>query len=175
MTPRNLLAHIDKRWADRAPQRRLDRNAANVCMLLGLMLPSMSIILQGPTPSSVLQDMPTGLQIGMCACIFIGCGIKLHGALAGSRFYFPHADLKTCYRWGYTGAPMATMGSFVYGYYILSGTSTFLSALGGVSTPMFGLGIAIQAVFYWLESRRIEHTEAILIEQEIADERDANR
>lgn len=132
-------------------------------MLIGLMLPSMSIILQGPTPNSVLADMPTWLQIAMCGCIFGGCGIKLHGALTGSRFYFPRTSLTTSYRWGYTGAPMATVGALVYGWFILSGTPTFLSALGGVSTPMFGIGISIQALFYWLESRRIARNERTLI------------
>jgi hypothetical protein len=173
-----LLARLDHWWSQTSPRRRLDRNAGNMCMLIGLMLPSLSIILQGPTPNSVLEDMPTGLQLAMCACIFIGCGIKLHGALSGSRWYLPRTPLKTSYRWGYTGAPAATMGAFVYGYFILSGTPTFLSALGGVSTPMFGLGISLQAVLYWLESRRIDRNERILTEQakaEIADDRDNAR
>lgn len=172
-----LIDRLDRWWIEVSPRRRLDRNAGNGFMLVGLMLPSLSIVLQGPTPNSVLEDMGDGLQITMCAAIFIGCGIKLHGVLSGSRWYFPKADLKTCYRWGYTGAPLAAMGCLVYGYYILSGTPNFLSALGGVATPMFGFGISVQAVLYWLESRRIERNEKILREQaraEIAYERDAD-
>jgi hypothetical protein len=72
---------------------------------------------------------------------------------------------------------MATMGCLVYGWFILSGTDTFLSALGGISTPMFGIGITIQAGFYWLESRRIERNERILTKQAkevIEHERDSD-
>jgi hypothetical protein len=143
-------------------ERRIDFNLGNLCMLVGLMLPALSIVLQGPTPNSVLTDMGEGLQVSMCFCIFTGCGLKLHGALAGRRWYFPRTNLKRCYGYGVAGAPMAAVGAFVYGWFILSNTPTFLSALGGVSTPMFGLGIASQAVLYWLEARRIRHNEIIL-------------
>lgn len=166
MTPlKQIVDRLDQWWAEVSPRRRLDRGPANLFMLAGLMLPSLSIILRGPTPNSVLRDMPDALQIAMCFCIFVGCGIKLHGALSGMRWYFPKANLQTCYRWGYTGAPMATMGALVYGWFILSGTDNFLSALGGISTPLFGCGISVQAVMYWLESRRIERNERILIRQ----------
>lgn len=138
-------------------------------MLIGLMLPTLSIVLQGPVPNSALEDMHEGLQVAMCAAIFLGCGTKLHGALSGSKWYFPKTRLAKAYRWGYTGAPLATMGTWVYAYYILSGTETFWSALSGISTPMFGLGISIQALFYWLESRRIDNAEWILTRQAIQD------
>lgn len=173
-----ILRRLDQWWTRVSPERRLDRSPANICMLIGLMLPALSIILQGPVPNSVLDDMPVWLQIAMCIAIFVGCGIKLHGALSGSRWYFPNTKLLKSYRWGYTGAPAASTGAFVYGWFILSGTPTFLSAMGGVSTPMFGLGISLQAGLYWLESRRIERNERILTEQaraEIADERDDDR
>ena len=164
---RHPIRMLDCWWLEASPQRRLDRNPGNLCMLLGLMLPCLAIILQGPVPNSALRLMPEGLQVAMCACIFGGLGIKLHGAMSGSRFYFPRTSLKKSYQWGYTGAPVATMGTFVYGYYILAGTPNFLSALGGVSTPMFGMGVSITAVLYWLESRRIERNEQILTEQAV--------
>lgn len=162
---RKPFARIDQWWADRASRRRLDRNAGNLFMLMGLIMPSLSIILQGPVPNSVLEDMSNQLQVSMCVCIFIGCSIKLHGALSGSRWYFPHTTLRSAYKYGYIGAPIATAGALVYGWYILSGTPSFLSALGGVSTPLFGVGISVQAIFYWLESRRIEHREVVLTEE----------
>lgn len=157
-----MIARIDAWWARVAPERRIDFNFGNICMLIGLMLPALSIVLQGPSPNSVLEGMGDLLQISMCFCIFVGCGLKLHGALAGRRWYFPKHDLKRCYSYGVTGAPMATAGAFVYGWFILSNTPTFLSALGGVSTPMFGLGISMQAVLYWLEVRRIRRNEEII-------------
>lgn len=171
---RKLLTHTDQWWAHAAPQRRLDRNAGNLSMLLGLMLPSLSIILQGPSPNSVLVDMSDDLQITMCAWIFLGCGIKLHGAMSGSRWYFPKTELKNSYKYGYIGAPIATAGALVYGWFILSATPTFLSALGGVSTPCFGIGISVMAVFYWLESRRIHQRERVLTREakaRLADDR----
>lgn len=166
MTPRRLT-RLDRWWLERAQHRRIDRNAGNFCMLLGLMLPSMSIILQGPVPTSTLNDMPAILQVTMCTWIFFGCGLKVHGVLCGSRWYFPKTSLAKAYIWGCVGAPVATTGALVYGYYILSGTPNFLSALGGVSTPMFGLGISIQAFFYWLEARRISRNERLLTRREM--------
>lgn len=148
---------LDRWWAKAAAKRRIDHNAANLCMLLALMGPSLSIVLRGPTPSSKLVEMSTGLQITMCACIFGGLAIKLHGALSGTRFWFPRTPLRQCYRFGYSGAPMACAGLFVYGWFLLHDTPTWTSAMGAIATPMFGLGIGIQGFFYWLESRRVEH------------------
>lgn len=159
------LHRIDTWWDERAPRRRIDSNFGNGFMLVGLMLPSLSIILRGPTPNSALLDMPEGLQISMCALIFIGCVMKLHGALAGRRFYFPHTPIKRCYTWGYSGAPLASVGCITYGYFILSNTENFWSALGGVATPMFGIGISAQAVLYFLEYRRIDNNETRLRQQ----------
>jgi hypothetical protein len=136
-------------------------------MLIGLMLPTMSIILTGPVPNSALMNMPESLQIAMCCCIFLGCGMKLHGALAGRRFYFPGTSVKRCYTYGYSGAPLATVGCITYGYYILSNTDNFLSALGAISTPMFGTGITAQAVLYMLEYRRIDRNEKRIRNREL--------
>ena len=158
---------LDRWWVDLSPRRRMDRNAGNLCMLIGLMLPTMSIILQGPVPNSPVADMPETLQVAMCGAIFVGCGTKLHGAMAGSRWWFPRTSLAKSYRWGVTGAPLATAGCWVYGWFILSGTETVWSALSGIATPMFGLGISIQAGFYWLESRRIDNAERILKRQAV--------
>lgn len=157
------MGRLDRWWDRKAASRRIDRNAANMCMLIGLMLSTLSIILQGPVPNSLLDNMEPELQIAMCTCIFGGCALKLHGALSGMRFYFPKTPVARCYRYGVSGAGPAFAGMCVYGYFILSNTQTFLSALGGVATPMFGVGLLIQAGFYWLEARRIESNERQLI------------
>lgn len=153
---------LDDWWDKGAAARRIDRSAGNMGMLVGLILPTLSIILQGPIPNSMLADMSVTLQIWMCACISGGCLVKLHGALSGMRWYFPHTPIPKAYRYGVSGAFPAFVGTSVYGYYILSNTPTFLSAVGGVATPVFGLGVLIQAGFYWLEARRIEANEALL-------------
>jgi hypothetical protein len=158
------MERLDCWWTKTSPERRVDFNLGNLCMLLGLMIPSLSIVLRGPIEVSVVNDMPEWLQVGMCALIFVGCGMKLHGAIGGRRFYFPNMSLKRCYRWGYTGAPLATIGSFVYGYYLVSGLNDFWSAMGSISTPIFGIGVSAQAVIYRLEVRRIERNEAVLTE-----------
>lgn len=158
-----IIRRLDRWWERNSPKRRIDFNLGNMFMLAGLMLPSFSIVLRGPVPSSALAAMPTTLQTAMCGCIFAGCGMKLHGALAGRRFYFRRTPLKRCYRYGYTWAPLATIGTWVYAYYIIRGTQNFWSALGAISTPMFGLGISLQAVLYWLEYRRIDRNEKRLI------------
>lgn len=160
---RHPVAALDEWWDRTAPSRRLDRNAANLCMLVGLMLPALSIVLVGPTPSSTLMDMSEQLQIAMCTCIFIGASIKLHGALSHSRFYFCGTSLRRCYQIGYTGAPIAASGLFVYGYYLLENTTTWSSAMGTIGTTFFALGVLLQGFVYWLEARRIETKERQLI------------
>lgn len=160
---RHPIAALDLWWDETSSTRRLDHYPANLCMLIGLLLTSSSIVLQGPSPTSVLVDMSDPLQVAMCACIFGGCLIKLHGIASHTRFWFPHKPLRKCYQLGYTGAPLSTSGLLVYGYYILSNTPTWLSALGGVLTPLLGVGIALQGCVYWLEARRIERRERQMI------------
>lgn len=143
----------------------MDHSPANFCVLIGLMLPSLSIVLLGPSPTSVLTGMSSDMQVAMCACIFSGLAVKVHGALSHTRWWFPRTTLRRCYQLGYTGAPIAVGGLLVYGFYILSNTPTALSALGAVLTPFLGLGIGLQAVVYWLESRRIENNERALIRE----------
>jgi hypothetical protein len=150
-------------WWRHKTDRRLDRYPANLCLLFGLIFASMSILLIGPTPSSKLTLMSTDLQMMMCACIFGGCIIKLHGVLAHSRFWFPNMPLKYCYQLGYNGAPIAAAGLFVYGFYLLEGTPNWTSALGTLLTPLLGLGVLLQGVLYWLEARRIEEVERTMI------------
>lgn len=162
---RHPIRTLDLWWLNHSKERRLDRGPANMCMLIGLMLPSMSIVLLGPTPTSALNEMPADLQMAMCLCIFTGCIMKMHGALSRSRFWFPRKPVKHCYQIGYRGAPIATSGLFVYSYFLLNITPNWLSALAVVLTPMLGLGIGLQAGTYWLEVRRIERDELALIRQ----------
>ena len=150
---------LDNWWENISPKRRIDRNAGNMCMLIGLMAPTLSIVLKGPAPSSVVSGMSDSMQMMMSAAIFLGCGIKLHGALCGARWYFPKTILKKCYRYGYSGAPAAVVGLGVYSYYIFVNLPNFYAVIGAMLTPMMGLGIGIQAVFYWLESRRLARNE----------------
>lgn len=158
------LKTLDNWWIRVTPDRRLDRGAANICMLIGLVVPTLGIVLIGTAPSSVaITIMPEWLQIWMCAFIFGGCCIKLHGAFCGMRWYFPRAQVKHCYVLGCLGAPLASTGLFVYAFYTAKATPTWVSAMSAVLTGMLGLGIALQAFFYWLEWRRIEHNEQVMI------------
>lgn len=166
---RHPVASLDAWWARASPERRLDHNLANICMLIGLALPSLSIVLIGPVPSSAVANMSPNLQISMCACIFGGCVMKLHGALSHTRFWFPNTPIKRCYQIGYSGAPAAVAGLLVYGYFLMLNTVTWLSALGAVLTPLLGVGIGLQACVYWLEARRIEHAELGMIRKALSD------
>lgn len=164
------IAAADLWWRSK-PDRRLDRYPANLCLLFGLVFASLSILLIGPTPNSRLTLMSPDLQMMMCACIFGGCIIKIHGLLSHSRFYFPHTPLKQCYQFGYNGAPIASAGLFVYGFYLLEGTPNWTSALGTLLTPLLGLGVLLQGVAYWLEARRIEDAEQGMIRLAVAAKR----
>lgn len=155
----NPIARMDDWWEKHAATHRLDRNPANFCMLLGLVLSSLSIILRGPVPNSALSEMGDNLQLSMCGCIFGGLCIKLYGILGHSRWFRPGMSLRKAYQKGYQGAPVAAAGMFVYAYYLEANTSTWTSALGAALTPFLGLGILLQGILYWLEARRIEHVE----------------
>lgn len=157
------VATLDLWWEEKRDHLRLDHYPANLCLLFGLIFASLSILLIGPTPSSNLMLMSDDLQIAMCACIFIGCMIKIQGVLSGSRFWFPRMSYRRCYQLGYNGAPIASAGLFVYGFFLLQGTPNWTSALGTVLTPLLGLGVLLQGGVYWLEARRIEHVERNMI------------
>jgi len=85
--------------------------------------------------------------------------------MAGSKYFRPKMSVKQCYTYGFIGAPLASSGLFVYGYFILAFTPNFVAALSGILTPMLGLGIGLQALLYFLEYRRIDHAEEVLIDQ----------
>lgn len=160
---RHPITMLDRWWQQSAPTRRLDHSPANLCMVLGLMAPALSIVLVGPSPSSALADMGENIQILMCACIFTGGAIKLHGAASHTRFWFRDRALRRCYQIGYAGAPIASAGLFVYGYYLIENTVTWSSTLGATGTMFFAVGLLLQGFVYWLESRRLETAERQLI------------
>lgn len=176
ITYRRRLRHpvktLDQWWETASPERRIDFNFGNMFMLLGLIFPALSIVLTGPSPNSVLIVMPDWLQVWMCLSIFLGCSLKLHGALSGRKWWAPKTALARSYEYGVRGAPLASTGALVYGWYILSNTPNWPSALSGISTPMFGIGIALQAVLYWLEIRRIKHSEVKKTRELLQQKRD---
>lgn len=166
-----LVQRLDNWWEQVSPKRRLDRGPVYLCVLLGLAGPALSIILFGPVPNNAaLLGMSDGLQIAMCGLIFLHCVLGLHAACAGARFYFPAMTAKRAYRLGYSAAPAGVAALCVYGAVILSNAFqavtvkiAVVSALSGILTPALGVGIAVQAVLFWLESRRIDRNEQAII------------
>jgi hypothetical protein len=166
---RHPVSSLDDWWSKVSPERRLDHNLDSICMLVGLALPALSIVLIGPAPTTTVADMSPNLQIAMCACIFGGCVMKLHGVFSHTRFWFPNTPIRRCYQIGYSAAPAATAGLLVYGWFLVTNTETWLSAVGAVLPPMLGFGIGLQSVMYWLEARRIERVELHMIRKAQAD------
>lgn len=162
---RHPIRALDDWWFRVSPNRRLDRNMGNLCMLIGLIFPTFVIMVRGPAPSTALHAMPKWLQAWMCGFIFFGCLIKLHGVLSGTRWYFPHSTVKRCYSYGFIGAPIASSGLLVYGYFLISAVPNWIAAISATLTPMLGLGIGFQGIVYWLEWRRIDRNEEIMIRQ----------
>lgn len=161
---RNPIASLEVQWAASATRRRLDHSPANMCMIIGLMLSSTSIVVQGPTPSSTLHNMSANLQVAMCGFIVVGLGIKLYGALSHTCFFRPHVPLRLCYQKGYLGAPLAASGMLVYAWYIVDSIEGgWLSALGSVLVGFLGVGVMLQGAVYWLEARRLERVERHMI------------
>jgi hypothetical protein len=163
---------LDRWWEEASPRRRIDLNYGNFGMLLGISLPAMSIILNGPVPSSNLMHMPITTQIAMCVCIFVGCLMKLHGALSGHRYWFPRTTLKRSYTYGFAGAPIAFVGCVTYSWFILGSVENFWSALSSIGILFFGSGILMQAGLYLLEYRRIDRNERV-IRQAVIDEQES--
>ena len=165
------IATLDDFWEERSPKRRVDRIPSNICLLIGLMLPTASIILRGPLPTSAVANMSETLQVSMCGCIFAGCAIKLHGACLGAKWYpFRCKHVQNAYRWGCAGAPAAVAGLGVYTYYLFLATNgNVWSAISACLTPALGLGIGLNAIMYWFESRRIERVENQLITRKVAE------
>ena|SRR6478752_2930935 len=165
------IAVMDEFWEHRSPKRRVDRIPSHIAMLIGLMLPTGAIILRGPAPTSAVADMSEVLQVSMCACIFIGCGIQLHGACLQAVWYpFRCRHIQNAYRWGVAGAPAIVAGLGVYTYYLFLAThGNVWGAISACLTPSLGIGIWFNAVMYWFEARRIERVENQLITRKVAE------
>ena len=163
---------LDRWWEGASRERRIDFNLGNEALLLGLSIPAMSIILNGPVPNSSLIRMPIWLQIAMCVCIFVGCLMKLHGAMSGHRWWFPQTPLKRSYTYGFAGAPIAFVGCVTYSWFILGSVENFWSAMSSIGILFFGTGILGQAILYLLEYRRIDRNEHTL-RQVVIDEQES--
>lgn len=155
-----FVARLDKWWESR--KRRLDRAPANLALTVGLMCPTLSIALHGPAPTSFVFSMDDVTQIAMCACIFVGLAICLHGMCMGSRWYFPRATLLQCYAKAMYGGPLAFVGLFVYTWFLAMGTPNVWGTLGIFLTPALAGGIVGQTFLYWLDMRRIRSAKATL-------------
>lgn len=157
-----LVARLDRWWQSKS--RRLDRAPANLGLTVGLMFPALSITLRGPSPTSFLNDMDDVTQIAMCAMIFVGLAICLHGMCMGSRWYFPRASLINCYRKAMYGGPLAVVGLAVYTYFLAVGTPNVWGTLNIFLTPALGGAVAGQCFLYWLDIRRIQSNKALFTE-----------
>jgi hypothetical protein len=160
---RHPVHSLDKWWETKFSALRLDHNISNFCVILGLIITALSTLILGSTPTSSLNVAPRSTEMAMCACIFIGLSIKMHGVLAHSRWYFPNTTLRRCYQFGYTGAPIASAGLFVYGFYLIEHTELWSSVIGACVTPFLGVGVLLQGGMYWLEARRMERAEREMI------------
>lgn len=159
-----LVDRLDHWWQSKSEGRRLDRAPANLGLTVGLMFPCLSIVLRGPSPTSFLSSMDNVTQIAMCAMIFTGLAICLHGMILGSRWYFPHATLVRCYRKAMYGGPLAIVGLAVYTYFLVIGTPNVWGTLNVFLTPALGLAVAGQCLLYWLDMRRIAKNKTLFTE-----------
>lgn len=166
---RSPIKALDVWWEKTSPKRRLDHHPLYVCVLVGLLGPALSIVMFGPLPASALAGMSDTLQVMLCTLLVMHSVIGLHAVFLGTRFYLK-GPLKRAYRLGYSAAPAGVASLFVYGVVVLanafqsvSAKIMVMSALSGILTPLLGLGVALQALLFWLESRRIERNEKHII------------
>lgn len=145
---------LDNWWTNQAPRHRLDRGPTYICNMIPIWLYSLSTILFGPVPNSSVAELPDYIQIMLSLCIFMGATICLYGTCR------PGLDPRFSYKLGYSAAPATSLGLFVYGWAIISGTPNWTSALGGLVGPFMGLGAALNAIGFWLEIRRLSRVDA---------------
>lgn len=150
---------LDHWWGVQQPKHRLDRGPGYLCPMIPLWFYSASITIYGPVPNSTVAELSNLIQVLLGLAILIGCTIGLFGSLLGSKFLWPHIDVRRCYQLGYQGAPATAIGLLVYGIAIIHDTPNWTSAFGGMIAPAVGLSVLLNGLGFWLEVRRLNRVE----------------
>jgi hypothetical protein len=131
---------------------RLDHGPMYVSVMIGLMLVSLSLLITGPIPTSVIAELNTTTQNMLACVIFIGSVMCLIGAASATKYFRPNADIRSALGLGVGGSIPVAAAIEVYFIAIVAGASSpILSGLSAGISLMIPFGSALNG---WLFLRK---------------------
>lgn len=125
--------------------KRLDHGRMYMCIVWALLVWSVASLVVGPIPNSTISELPQSVQSILSLVLFLGAMVKLIGIYSGGRWFMPHTDIRTSYRYAVAAMPAVSgplivyVGTIVDTYHY----QFWLSALAGA------LGMGIIAGSMW--------------------------
>jgi hypothetical protein len=150
-----VIHKLDDWWETHSAGRRYDRGPMYFWMMVAALITGISLIILGPSPTGPVSKTDPSVQNILAWILTIGAGASTFAASTGSRFWFPRWSRVLSYGVGMVGIPLVCASMLFYGYAVLQNTPNFLSTVGGAFCPLLALGAAINAVYFYLEVRRI--------------------
>lgn len=137
------LIDVAKKLGYRGPTKRLDHSRMYICTMFGLFFLSLSLLIIGPIPGSVLDKWT---QIMLSVCTLVGSLICIVGIVLGTRVFRPKADIRICYQIGQWGIVSICASMFFY----VIGVIDKVGHLFWGSTLSSALGLAILIGCAWV-------------------------
>lgn len=141
------LIDVTRKLGYKGPVKgRIDHSRMYICTMFGLFFLSLSLLMVGPIPGSVLADMSAWTQAMLAVCNLVGSTICISGIMLGTRFFRPKTDIRVCYQIGEWGIVSICSSMFFY----------VLGVIGHVKGVFWGsalssaLGFAILIGCAWL-------------------------
>lgn len=128
------------------PSQRLNHSRMYMCTIVGLFFMSMSLLIIGPIPGSVLGELDGWTQQTLTACVLLGSFICIAGFLTGTRVFRPKADIRIAYQIGKYGLISI---AFAMGFYAVA-VIIHVNGLFWGSTLSSALGFAILGGCVWI-------------------------
>lgn len=149
---KNLIRKIFKRPA------RIDHQPMYVAMVFALGVWSASLLLFGPTPSSVIDELSLSTQYLLAGVIFCSAFLCQFGIFIGTRWsIWVKGDVRTAYGLAIGGIPALAIALEIYFWAIVNGaTSPFSSALGAAISFAIPIGALWNMMMFIVRRWEIE-------------------
>jgi len=135
---------------------RPDHGPMYICVMIGLAMVSLSILIAGPVPTSVIADLSWTTQQLLASVIFIGSVMCIIGSSMCSKYFFPFADQRSAYAWGIGGSISTAISVELYFIFIVKGASSpVLSGLAAGLSLMIPIGALLNARLFLNKRRTI--------------------
>lgn len=144
-----------------------------VCVMAALFCWSLSLLLAGPVRYSIIEELSDFTQNWLAVLIFLGSACNLAGALLGTRFVKPDADLRTCFALGILGSPFIAAAVEVYFIATVIGAiNPLLSAMSGALSFFIPIGTVWNGWYFYAARRHVEAGIPRLAQEESDDSPD---